>query len=404
MCEGPSRISGPIPPDPTLCPDYYRRPASAQGRLEGNALKLDLLTSDRALDTTAPRGPCIGPGAREILERGQRGVGDVLLQLEGISLGPGASLKRKDPKDHEKENLRRIREIQKRFREQERSREQGQPRPLKALWRSPKYDKVESRVKAQLQKSDILTHLCADEDKCPLKREEGPRDMDAKVRRAKMARVLRLEPQTSACLLSLLRPALQEPGPAFGTESAHFLRAHSRCGPGLPPPRVPSPQPIPPGPEAKEPGLGVDFIRHNARAAKRAPRRHSRSLQVLAQVLEQQRQAQEHYNATQKGHVPHYLLERRNLWRREAEARKQSQPDPAMPPGHTRMPENQRLETLTKLLQSQSQLLRELVLLPAGADSLRAQSHRAELDRKLVQVEEAIKIFSRPKVFVKMDA
>lgn len=345
MCEGPSRISGPIPPDPTLCPDYYRRPASAQGRLEGNALKLDLLTSDRALDATAPCGPRIGPGAREILERGRRGVGDVLLQLEGISLGPGASLKRKDPKDHEKENLRRIREIQKRFREQERSREHGQPRPLKALWRSPKYDKVESRVKAQLQ----------------------------------------------------------EPGPAFGTESAHFLRAHSRCGPGLPPPRVPSPQPPPPGPKAKEPGLGVDFIRHNARAAKRAPRRHSRSLQVLAQVLEQQRQAQEHYNATQKGHVPHYLLERRDLWQREAEARKQSQPDPAMPPGHMRMPENQRLETLTKLLQSQSQLLRELVLLPAGADSLRAQSHRAELDRKLVQVEEAIKIFSRPKVFVKMD-
>ncbi|XP_033075602.1 enkurin domain-containing protein 1 [Trachypithecus francoisi] len=345
MCEGPSRISGPIPPDPTLCPDYYRRPASAQGRLEGNALKLDLLTSDRALDATAPCGPRIGPGAREILERGRRGFGDVLLQLEGISLGPGASLKRKGPKDHKKENLRRIREIQKRFREQECSREHGQPRPLKALWRSPKYDKVESRVKAQLQ----------------------------------------------------------EPGPAFGTKSAHFLRAHSRCGPGLPPPRVPSPQPTPPGPKAKEPGLGVDFIRHNARAAKRAPRRHSRSLQVLAQVLEQQRQAQEHYNATQKGHVPHYLLERRDLWQREAEARKQSQPDPAMPPGHTRMPENQRLETLTKLLQSQSQLLRELVLLPAGADSLRAQSHRAELDRKLVQVEEAIKIFSRPKVFVKMD-
>lgn len=57
----------------------------------------------------------------------------------------------KDPKDHEKENLKRIKEIQRRFREQEHSREQGQPRPLKALWRSPKYDKVESRVKAQLQ-------------------------------------------------------------------------------------------------------------------------------------------------------------------------------------------------------------------------------------------------------------
>ncbi|KAM5297450.1 enkurin domain-containing protein 1 isoform 3-T3 [Glossophaga mutica] len=346
MCEGPSRISGPIPPDPTLCPDYYRRPASAQGRLEGNALKLDLLTSDTDLDTTPSRGPRIRPGARQILERGRCGVGGVLLQLGGISLGPGASPKRKDPKDHEKENLRRIKEIQKRFREQERSREQGQPRPLKALWRSPKYDKVQSRVKAQLQ----------------------------------------------------------EPGPASGTETAHFLRAYSRCGPGLPPPRVPSPQPTPSDPNAKVPGLGVDFISHNARTAKRAPRRHSRSLQILAQVLEQQRQAQEHYNATQKGHVPHYLLERRDLWRQEAEARQRSQPDPAMPPGHTRMPENQRLETLSNLLQSQSQLLRELVLLPARADSLRAQSHRAELDRKLVQVEEAIKIFSRPKVFIKMDA
>ncbi|XP_042556906.1 enkurin domain-containing protein 1 isoform X3 [Dipodomys spectabilis] len=303
MCEGPSRISGPIPPDPTLCPGYYRRPASAQGRLEGNALKMDLLTLGRDPDFSSTRGPRTRPGAREILERGQRGVGDVLLQLGGISLSPGVSSKRKDPKDYEKENLRRIKEIQKRFREQERNREQGQPRPLKALWHSPKYDKVESRVKTRMQ-----------------------------------------------------------------------------------------------GPD-----LGVDFIRHNARAAKRAPRRHSRSLQVLAQVLEQKQQAQEHYNTTQKGHVPQYLLERRDLWRREAEARQNNQPDPAMPPGHTRMPESQRLETLNNLLQSQSQLLRELVLLPAGADSLRAQSHRAELDRKLVQIEEAIKIFSRPKVFVKMD-
>lgn len=48
----------------------------------------------------------------------------------------------------------------------------------------------------------------------------------------------------------------------------------------------------------------------------------------------------------------HSLLERRDLWRQEAEARKHSQPDPTMPPGHTRMPENQRLETLSNLLQS----------------------------------------------------
>lgn len=49
----------------------------------------------------------------------------------------------------------------------------------------------------------------------------------------------------------------------------------------------------------------------------------------------------------------HSLLERRDLWRREAEARQHSQPDPAMPPGHTLMPESQRLETLNNLLQSE---------------------------------------------------
>ncbi|EDL11308.1 RIKEN cDNA E130303B06, isoform CRA_a, partial [Mus musculus] len=127
--------------------------SSAQGRLEGNALKLDLLTSGRDLDSSPPRGPRIRPEAREILERGQRGVGDVLLQLGCISLGSGVSPKRKNPKDHEKENLRRIKEIQRRFQDQERSREQGQPKPLKALWRSPKYDNVESRVKARMKVS-----------------------------------------------------------------------------------------------------------------------------------------------------------------------------------------------------------------------------------------------------------
>lgn len=156
-------------------------------------MKLDLLTLGSDLNSSPPRGPRIRPGAREILERGQRGVGDVLLQLGGISLGSGVSPKRKDPKDHEKENLRRIKEIQRRFQDQERSREQGQPKPLKALWRSPKYDNVESRVKARMK----------------------------------------------------------ELGPASVTEPAQFLRAHSRCGPGLPPSRASSPQLTLPGSKAK---------------------------------------------------------------------------------------------------------------------------------------------------------
>ncbi|XP_028905651.1 enkurin domain-containing protein 1 [Ornithorhynchus anatinus] len=361
MCEGPSRISGPIPPDPSLFPDYYRRPSSARGRLEGHALKLKLpptqLAPDPALSPPcrsarpAQPAPSIRPKGQELLEPRQRGVAGLLLQLEGFSLGQDTPPKRKEPKDHEKENRRRLREIQRRHKEQEQSRS----KPVKALWHSSKYDKVESRVKAKLQ-----------------------------------------EPSPSP---SPLRP---------------FLRAYSRCGPGVQPLRAPSPGPAHPNPDVEEfpapksnvkpQGPVVDFISHNARTAQQAPLRRSRSLQALAGVLARQQQGQEKYNAKQKGQVPHYLLERKALWQRELEERQRNLPDPATPPGHTMMLESQRLETLGTLQQRQTQLLRELVLLPARADSLRAQNHRAELEKKLSQLEEAIKIFSRPKVFIKQDS
>ncbi|XP_068941833.1 enkurin domain-containing protein 1 isoform X2 [Petaurus breviceps papuanus] len=314
--------------------------------LEGSVLKpgLEPPWQGAPLDQPAPR---MRPAS-------QQGLMGVLLQFQEVSLGREPLPKRKDVKDHEKENVRRIREIQKRFQEQERGQGRSRPRPLEALWRSPKYDKVESRLKVKLQ----------------------------------------------------------EPSTALGPELPAFLRAYSRCGPGVQPRRVASAglalpstdgsQPT--GTAAKGQALAVDFITHNARTAKVAPRRRSRSVQCLAEVQEQRRRAQEEYNTRQKGQVPLYIVERKDLWRREAEERQQSQPDPDIPPGHTLMPESQRLDTLNSLLQSQQELLRELVLLPSGADSLRAQNHKAELEKKLSQVEEALKIFSRSKVFIKMDS
>lgn len=53
--------------------------------------------------------------------------------------------------DFSKENVRRLREIQRRYKEQEAHRAQSRPVPVKALWTSPKYEKVPSRVTAHLQ-------------------------------------------------------------------------------------------------------------------------------------------------------------------------------------------------------------------------------------------------------------
>uniref|UniRef100_A0A8C3MQ97 Uncharacterized protein n=1 Tax=Geospiza parvula TaxID=87175 RepID=A0A8C3MQ97_GEOPR len=287
MCEGPSRISGPIPPDPGLFPEYYKRPLSARGRLEGNAQRLFLTSSP--LDTVpspclplgsarqAQPAPRVRPSGKDFLERGQKGTLGLLLQLQGISLDGGLPAKRKEAKDYEKENVRRIKEIQRKCKEKERAQEHSQPKPVKALWKSQKYENVESKVKAKLQ----------------------------------------------------------ETSPPPNPEAVNFLRAYSRCGSGIKPCR-----PLSPGPgrakagadtEAPEAqgaetkmqveGRSVDFIRHNACSAKRAPLRRSQSLQALAQLLQHRQQEQEHYNARQKGHVPQYLLERKELWRKQAEER-----------------------------------------------------------------------------------
>ncbi|XP_061449649.1 enkurin domain-containing protein 1 [Rhineura floridana] len=370
MSEGPSRITGPIPPDPSLCPDYYRRPLSARGRLEGNSLKLDLLPGPIPPESTlyptcysarlARPPPRIKPNAKDILEMGRKGTVGALLQLDGISFCQELMPKRRDHKDHEKENLRRMREIQRKCREKEQARELSQPKPVKALWKSQKYESVESKVKAKLQE-------------CPV-----------------------------------------PPNP----EAQKFLRAYSRCGTGIHPRRSPSPNPArsrataetsaaesPNGNvKIQEGGQAVDFVSHNAQNAKRAQLRRSRSLQSLSEVLEQKRKEQEDYNAKQKGHVPRYLIERKDYWRKEAEEHQRNMPDPAMPPGHAMMPESQRLETLTNLKQSQEQLLKDLLLLPVRADTLSVQNRHATLEKKLSQIEEALKIFSRPKVFIKLDS
>ncbi|NXF88305.1 ENKD1 protein, partial [Eubucco bourcierii] len=362
MCEGPSRISGPIPPDPALLPACPTRPCSARGRLEGNSQKLGY-----ASDSLAPAAnPCpvpgsaprIRPSGRNFLERGQKGTLSLLLQLQGISLDGALPARRKEAKDHEKENLKRIKEIQRQCKEKEQAREQNQPRPVKALWKSQTYEKVESKVKARLEES------------CP------------------------------------------PPHP----QALNFLRAYSGCGPGIKPCRSLSLRPARSkmGAEAAETaaaeaklqveGRGIDFIKHNACNAKRAPLRRSQSLQALAELLEQKQQEQDNYNRQQKGHVPQYLLQRKELWRRQQEEQLRNLPDPDTPPGHTMMPEGQRLETLNNLKQSQEQLVKELVMLPVHADTLSMQKRRVELERNLSQLEEAIKIFSRPKVFIKLDS
>ncbi|XP_056150217.1 enkurin domain-containing protein 1 [Lampris incognitus] len=361
MCEGPSSISGPIPPDPSLLPEYYKRPASACGRLEGNRNEsLALLSCSLAPDPVLypgsnssrvpPHPPRISPNAAHILERGQRGVVGTLLKLEGVSFTPNSPKQKQLIRDYGKENVRRLREIQRRCKEQEAERELSRPVPVKALWSSPKYQDVPSRVMAQPQKTSL-----------PMK------------------------------------PQCQ-----------NFLRAHSKCGSAGPPRPQGSASPS----ALQHPtscnstgdqntvqlqiqGKTIDFINYNARAAGKTALRRCKSLTNLRDKP---------VPSAVKGQVPQYLEERKEQWRREAEERRRNIPDPTVPAGHTLMPESERQTTLQSLQKSHQSLVGELLSLPVRTDTLSIRSRRADLDRKLSEMEEAIKIFSRDKVYVKIDS
>ncbi|XP_040010886.1 enkurin domain-containing protein 1 [Xiphias gladius] len=359
MCEGPSSISGPIPPDPSLFPQYYKRPASARGRLEGNhdgtlALLRGPLAPDPVLHPgcysahTSAHPPRIGPNATHILERGQRGVVGELLKLDGISIPPVPKQKQR-VHDFSKENVRLLREIQRRCKEQEAERAQSCLVPVKALWTSSKYKNVPSRVMAQLQVSS----------------------------------------------------------PTAKPQCQKFLKAHSNGGNTTPPRPRSKPSYVAlqrfascnsthdEDLQLQVQGQTIDFIKHNALAAGKTGLRRSQSLTNLRDKP---------VPSAVKGQVPQYLEERKEQWRKEEEERRRNAPDPTVPAGHTLMPESERQETLKSLKETHRSLVTELLSLPLKADNLSVRSRRAHLDCRLSEIEEAIKIFTRDKVYIKIDS
>ena len=103
------------------------------------------------------------------------------------------------------------------------------------------------------------------------------------------------------------------------------------------------------------------------------------------------------------GSVPRYLRTRQAQWAEAAAAALAAIPDPDCPPGHVRLPEEQRLEMVGSFSSQHASLLQDLNRLPVSSDSRRVVNRRKELETNLTQLEEDIKKFSRPKVFIPVE-
>ncbi|XP_062614241.1 enkurin domain-containing protein 1-like [Saccostrea cucullata] len=252
-------------------------------------------------------------------------------------------------RDHLSENVRRMRQIQRQSKEREASAHQ----PVKALWKSEKYSGITSKIKDDIQRP----------------------------------------------------PSAPRP------KSANFLRAHSRNGPSVKNvsrPCTPDPPAekltVPPArcsSEIKFHRNNLDFIKINGISAKHQMMKRSPSVNALDELKKKE---EEEYGKHQRGEVPKYLKVRKDQWKKEEKDRIANTPDPEMPPGHRLLPEKERQETLKLLLIKEKELVNELSALPLRMDTFRIRSQKQELEGKIAEIDEAKKIFNRPKVFVKVDS
>ncbi|KAI5632224.1 calmodulin-binding domain-containing protein [Phthorimaea operculella] len=132
---------------------------------------------------------------------------------------------------------------------------------------------------------------------------------------------------------------------------------------------------------------------------------HERPRSRLNAILERKDQNKDPYlpSGYQKGVLPKYLRERKDQGIKEAEGVKAADDGSAVcPPGHVTLPDTERKETLRMLRNSFAELVSELNKMPVRTDTLRMRNRKMELEKQLAKLEEGIKVFSRPKVFVKI--
>ncbi|GIL80107.1 hypothetical protein Vretimale_12930 [Volvox reticuliferus] len=138
-------------------------------------------------------------------------------------------------------------------------------------------------------------------------------------------------------------------------------------------------------------GGGRDFVNENKLGAV-APVRPPRP--------EKKESAEKYLNKKDYGQVPQYLLERKMQMAADAEAAARAKEAALIPPGMRIMPEDERLETLELLKKNREEVERAIQALPLRIETLSAVRRKEELERRLKEIEDALKIFSRPKVLV----
>mmetsp|Transcript_4200 Transcript_4200/g.10791 ORF Transcript_4200/g.10791 Transcript_4200/m.10791 type:complete len:272 (-) Transcript_4200:93-908(-) len=102
------------------------------------------------------------------------------------------------------------------------------------------------------------------------------------------------------------------------------------------------------------------------------------------------------------GKMPRYLLQRKLEIAEEYERQREAERHALAPAGTRLMPEDERLQTLAMLESNKVEVEKHLSLLPFVAETPSQIKTKTNLERRLQEIEEAERLFSRPIVYVKV--
>ena len=104
------------------------------------------------------------------------------------------------------------------------------------------------------------------------------------------------------------------------------------------------------------------------------------------------------------GTIPRYLLERREKWKKEAEAAEKARKESAgCPDGHIKLTEPERRVALHKMKDEYKNICAEMARFPIRSDTLRVRQRRIELEKELIRLEDGIKSYEKENVYVLKD-
>jgi len=150
-----------------------------------------------------------------------------------------------------------------------------------------------------------------------------------------------------------------------------------------------------------------NFVAINARKQTQLGKARHEKIQdhSTAKNYNRQTDLQNRRPQTAAGQIPKYLRDmNKERYEKEMEARRKNKRNLlglTPPPGHRALENMERLEMLKTLNSTQKELTKKLAGCPESSRTLRAKNYKEGLLRKLAEVDEAIRVFSKPVVFVK---